>query len=52
MRYDIANICLIFWKYVRQKINLGKSLRYFGDGFQIAKKIGDKRVLEDSCYGW
>ena len=25
------------------KINLGKSLRYFGDGFQIAKKIGDKR---------
>ena len=24
------------------KINLGKSLRYFGDG-QIAKKIGDKR---------
>lgn len=26
-----------------KKINLGKSLRYFGDGFQIAKKIGDKR---------
>ena len=26
-----------------RKINLGKSLRYFGDGFQIAKKIGDKR---------
>ena len=28
---------------IGQKINLGKSLRYFGDGFQIAKKIGDKR---------
>ena len=26
-----------------KKINLGKSLRYFGDGFQIAKKIVDKR---------
>ena len=26
-----------------KQINLGKSLRYFGDGFQIAKKIGDKR---------
>ena len=26
-----------------KKINLGKSLRYFGDGYQIAKKIGEKR---------
>ena len=26
-----------------KKINLGKSLRYFGDGFQIAKNFGDKR---------
>ena len=26
-----------------KKINLGKSLRYFGDGFQIAKKIDNKR---------
>ena len=25
------------------KISLGKSLRYFGDGFQISKKIADKR---------
>ena len=24
-------------------IPLGKNLRYFGDGFQIAKKIGGKR---------
>ena len=26
-----------------KKIKLGNSLRYFGDGFQIAKKIGEKR---------
>jgi formylmethanofuran--tetrahydromethanopterin N-formyltransferase len=26
-----------------EKINLGKSLRYFGDGFQISKVVGDKR---------
>lgn len=26
-----------------KKIKLGNSLRYFGDGFQIAKKIGKKR---------
>ena len=26
-----------------EKISLGKSLRYFGDGFQISKKIGEKR---------
>lgn len=26
-----------------KKISLGKSLRYFGDGFQISKKVGDKR---------
>jgi formylmethanofuran--tetrahydromethanopterin N-formyltransferase len=25
------------------KINLGKNLRFFGDGFQISKKIGGKR---------
>ena len=29
--------------FSEKKINLGKSLRYFGDGFQIAKKIGSKR---------
>ena len=27
-----------------KKINLGKSLRYFGDGFQIAKVFGNKRL--------
>ena len=27
-----------------KKINLGKSLRYFGDGFQIAKVLGNKRL--------
>ena len=26
-----------------KEINLGKSLRYFGDGYQISKKIEDKR---------
>ena len=26
-----------------EKISLGQSLRYFGDGFQISKKIGNKR---------
>ena len=26
-----------------EKISLGQSLRYFGDGFQISKKIGHKR---------
>ena len=26
-----------------EKINLGHSLRYFGDGFQISKIIGDKK---------
>lgn len=26
-----------------EKINLGNALRYFGDGFQISKIIGDKR---------
>lgn len=26
-----------------EKINLGASLRYFGDGFQISKRVGDKR---------
>jgi formylmethanofuran--tetrahydromethanopterin N-formyltransferase len=27
-----------------KKINLGNSLRYFGDGFQISKLIGEKRL--------
>ena len=27
-----------------KKINLGKSLRYFGDGFQISKVLGNKRL--------
>ena len=32
-------------KYISEKkINLGKSLRYFGDGFQIAKVLGNKRL--------
>jgi formylmethanofuran--tetrahydromethanopterin N-formyltransferase len=26
-----------------EKLNLGNALRYFGDGFQIAKKIGSRR---------
>ncbi len=29
--------------YSDDKINLGKSLRYFGDGFQISKVIGGRR---------
>ena len=29
--------------YSDEKINLGKSLRYFGDGFQISKVIGGRR---------
>ena len=29
--------------YSDDKINLGQSLRYFGDGFQISKKVDKKR---------
>lgn len=29
--------------YSEKKIKLGNSLRYFGDGFQISKKVGEKR---------
>ena len=42
MYYDLTDIGIVFWKYLDKKINLGKSLRYF-DGYQIAKKIGEKR---------
>ena len=27
-----------------EKINLGDAIRYFGDGFQISKKINDKKI--------
>ena len=33
----------VFSTIVMKKINLGKSLRYFGDGFQISKVIGGRR---------
>ena len=29
---------------ISEKISLGKALRYFGDGFQISKLIGGKRI--------
>ena len=41
---DLTDISPLFsGNFSDKKINLGKSLRYFGDGFQIEKKIGDKR---------
>ena len=34
------------------EITVGGQLRYFGDGFQISKKIAEKQIMAYTCNGW